>query len=174
MKYGYGELKYRLAEILKNDSRATVSDLAKNLGVSRARISSMIEEMKNDENNTKFTIISSQDYTDLIVARVKSIEGLDPSRVVEYFEMIDSSYIVVIYYRDIHLLDGLPVQDISFARSRKIGDAISGEPVLSCDFCGKKIEANPIRVDVSGKLLYACCPNCSQDLQRNRKPLTLA
>jgi DNA-binding Lrp family transcriptional regulator len=171
MRISDNEMKFRLAELLKANSRESTVELARKLGTNRTRIARLLDSMTSEGWITRFTILTEQENNDLLIAKVPSIEGIDEDKLLEHFELIDSSFIVILFYKDLHILDGIRVDEIRIAKKRVAGSAISQDIKVTCDYCGKTVENSPIRVMVSGRLKYACCPNCSHDLKNGKKPM---
>ncbi len=165
------EMKFRLAELLKANSRESTVELARKLDTNRTRISKLLDSMISEGWISRFTIVTGQENSDLLIAKVSSLDGIDQEKLLEYFELIDSSFIVVLFYSDLHSLDRVRVDEIRIARKRVAGSAVSPDIKVTCDYCGKTVERSPIRVMVSGRLKYACCPNCSQDLKKGKRPM---
>lgn len=171
MRISDNEMKFRLAELLKENSRESTVELARKLGTNRTRISRLLDAMVSEGWISRFTIVTEMENSDLLIAKVSGLEGIDQDKLLEHYELIDSSFIVVLFYRDLHCLDGVKVEEIRIARRRVTGNAVSPDWSVTCDYCGKSVDRNPIRVMVSGRVKYACCPNCSLDLKNGRKPI---
>jgi hypothetical protein len=169
MKFSSQELESRLLDILKRDSRTTISDLASILGTGRTRVRKAIEGMVSDGTIRRFTIETSDEGEDIIVARVRKIDQIDQSRLIEYFEMIDGTYLTVAAYSQIHALDKAEVMDLNFAKQRRSIGFIPVGRKLTCDYCGQRINGTPLTAEMGSKILYACCPNCQNDLLKENR-----
>ena len=165
MKFSSDELEFRLLNMLKMDSRVTVSEISRQLGTNRLRVRKAMERLVINGYIKRFTIETSEEEDDLLVARVRNMDHIDHSGLIESFNLIDGTHMVVIPYSRIHILDGIDVLDLSFARQRNRFSFISGKMTLKCDLCGNSISENPFTVEKGGRVLYGCCPNCQQELR---------
>lgn len=169
MKYSSGELQSRVLDILKRDSRTTISDIASFLATGRTRVREAIDSMIESGKIRRFTVETSDEGEDLIVARIRKIDQIDQTRLIEYFEMIDGTYLIVASYSEIKSLGNVEVLEFSFAKQRRSIGFVSGVRKLTCDYCGQRIDGNPITVERGRKILYACCPNCQMDLTKENR-----
>ena len=169
MKFSSGEIESRVLDILKRDSRTSISDIASILETGRTRVREAIDSMLESGKIRRFTVETSDEGNDLILAKVRKIDQIDQTRLIEYFEMIDGTYLIVAAYSEIKSLDKVEVLEFNFAKQRWNIGFVTGVRKLTCDYCGQKIDGNPITVERGRKILYACCPNCQKDLTRENR-----
>lgn len=169
MKFSSGEIESRVLDILKRDSRTSISDIASILETGRTRVREAIDSMLESGKIRRFTVETSDEGNDLILAKVRKIDQIDQTRLIEYFEMIDGTYLIVAAYSEIKSLDKVEVLEFNFAKQRRNIGFVPGVRKLTCDYCGQKIDGNPITVERGRKILYACCPNCQKDLTRENR-----
>ena len=68
------EFDKRLISLLRHDSRKSLSELAEDLGASRATIRSRIERLKQSGDILGFTVVLRSDTVDLPVRGIMMIE----------------------------------------------------------------------------------------------------
>lgn len=169
MKRNMTEIEQRLVLILKKDSRKSILDIAKELGVSRITAKKAFDSLIRAGKIKNFTIALDEDEKDLVIVHMSNLENLPRDLVVEYFKLIDNTYIVVMYYENLIKIEGLPIIDVKIATVRSINENSGRVEYLHCDYCGEKMNGIPIRVELQGKTYYACCRNCEKDLRKRRE-----
>ncbi len=171
MKRNVTEIERRLIHILKKNSRKSVIDIAKELGVSRITARKVFDSVIKAGKIKKFTIVLNEDEKDLAIVHTRGIENLPNDLVIESFKLIDSTYIVVMYYENLVKIEGIPVISVKIATSRSLSESTGRVEHFHCDYCGKEMGGMPIEVELQGKTYYACCSNCERDLRKRREPL---
>ena len=171
MKRNVTEIERRLIHILKKNSRKSVIDIAKELGVSRITARKVFDSVIQAGKIKKFTIVLNEDEKDLAIVHTKGIENLPNDLVIESFRLIDSTYIVVMYYENLTKIEGIPIISVKIATSRTVSESTGRAEHFHCDYCGKEMGGIPIEVESQGKTYYACCPNCERDLRKRKGDL---
>lgn len=171
MKRNLTEVQQRLLVILKKDSRKSLSDAAKELGISRITAKKTLDTLIDEGKIRNFTITIDDDLRDMALVHVRSIDGIPVDHLLEYFKIIDGTFLLVMYYEDLVKFEDFPIIDVKIASLRTIGGNPGRLAHIHCDYCGNEIMNNPIIVDMGGKTYYACCPNCERDLKRRKESL---
>jgi DNA-binding Lrp family transcriptional regulator len=171
MKRNITEIEQRLILILKKDSRKSILDIAEELGVSRITAKKAFDSLIRIGKIKNFTVTLDEDERDLAIIHVRDLGNLPKDLVIEYFRLIDNTYIVVVYYENLVKLEGLSIIDVKIATVRSINENSGRVEHLHCDYCGEGMSGIPIRVELQGKTYYACCPNCERDLRKRREAL---
>lgn len=170
MNRNLSDLEQRLLAILREDSRKSISDIAVELDISRTTAKKAMDSLLDSGRIRAFTVQMNDDEKDLVLLHIDD-PGPVPNRyILEDFELIDGTHIVVIHYENLVKLDGLRIIDVKIAK-RKLGGESPGRAMhIHCDLCGNDIHNEPILVKTKGKTYYACCPGCESTL-RKRVPL---
>lgn len=169
MKKNITEVEQRLLVLLKKDSRKSILDAAKELGVSRITAKKAFDSLVKEGRIKNFTITLNEDLKDLVIVQVNEMANLPMDLVVEYFSMIDGTFTVVMYYENLVKLKNQQIVDVKFASSRTLNESIGRLVNIHCDYCDKEIKESPIVFEIRGQVNYACCPNCERDLRKRRE-----
>ncbi|MCL4336723.1 MAG: TRASH domain-containing protein [Candidatus Thermoplasmatota archaeon] len=166
MKRNLSELEQRLVTILREDSRKTISEIALELDVSRTTARKTLDSLMGSGRIKSFTVNLSDDEKDLAVIQVEDVSLIPKKFILEDFELIDSSHMVVIHYENLLNLGETRIIDVKIAKRRTIGENPGRMLHLHCDLCGSDIQSDPITVRSKGKTYYACCPGCESTLRK--------
>ncbi len=171
MKRNISEIEQRMLVLLKKDSRISIQEAASELGVSRITAKKAFDSLVNEGKIRNFTITLNEDMKDLVLVQVKDIKEIPRDLVVEYFSMLDGTFVVVMYYENLVRIKNLNISDVKFASSRTLNESIGRLENIHCDYCDKEIKESPIVFEIQGKTYYACCPNCERDLKKRREAM---
>lgn len=171
MKRNTSEIEQRLLVLLKKDSRKSILDASRELGISRITAKKALDSLVESGKIKNFTITLSEDLKDLAIVHVKDMKDIPMDLVVEYFSMIDGTYMIVMYYENLVKIKNTEISDVKFAAARTMNESIGRLENIHCDYCGKEIRESPIVFEIQGKTNYACCPNCERDLRKRRETL---
>ncbi len=160
------EIEQRMINILRKNSRASILELAGELNISRITASKTLANLVNSGKITHFTIFTEEDQNDLVILHVKSLLNMNEDLMIEHFELIDGSFLAVIYYESLPMLQGIEVIDIKFATRRQLNNTVGRVINVRCDYCGKLMEKPTVVFELNGRTMYACCPNCERDLKK--------
>ncbi|MEM3676227.1 MAG: TRASH domain-containing protein [Thermoplasmataceae archaeon] len=160
------ELEQRMINILKRNSRTSLTDLARSLRISRITASKIFESLVSSGRLKRFTVLLEEEERDLAIVQVKGSAPIQNSLILEKFDLIDGSQLLIMYYEDLVKLPEINIERIEVARSRTIFDNLSRSTSIHCDYCNNIVIGKPIPVEQDGELYYACCPNCEKDLKR--------
>ena len=146
MKRNLTEIEQRMIVILKKDSRKSISDLSKELGISRITAKKAMDNLIAEKKIKSFTVTVDDDLRDMVLVHVNDLTGVPLNRIVEYFELIDQTFMLVMYYEDLLDVENLPILDVKVVRGRVLGDNPGRLAHLHCDYCGNDITGKPIIV----------------------------
>lgn len=169
MKRNISEIEQRLLVMLKKDSRKSILDASKELGVSRITAKKALDALIEEKKIRNFTITINEDLKDLVLVQVQDITNIPMDLVVEYFTMIDGTYVVIMYYENLVKIKDVKILDVKFASARTLSEGIGRLERIHCDYCNQEIKESPIVFEIGGKTNYACCPNCERDLKKRRE-----
>ena len=172
MRRNLTELEQRLTELLKKDSRKSMSEIAEELGVSRITAKKTMDSLLESGKIKAFTVRLDMDDTDLAIVHLANHESVPEDMILEDFQMIDGTHIMVIYYEDLVKLNNVRILDVRIARRRVVNEGTGRVEHLHCDLCNSEIKITPIRVQVNKKVFYACCPTCERELKKRYQSLS--
>ncbi|MCI2415201.1 MAG: TRASH domain-containing protein [Candidatus Aramenus sp.] len=151
------DLEYRVLQILREDARTPGSKIAKQLGISRVTISRVVRSLK--QKGVKFEARLNEEE---LVAVVTSDSCLSE----ECFKVITGEFVSIVRGHDLSeiekKLEG--ARPLSVILGRTLGKRVVRES-LRCDYCGGKIEGEPITYKLGRKTYYACCRACYEGLR---------
>lgn len=152
------ELEYRILQILKNDSRVPASQIAKQLGLSRVTVSRVINSLKN--KGIKFT-------AEFIEKDLIGIVYSDSCISEECFRTISGDYVSLVRASSLEELEKILEKHVvkNLIIAHQLGKKIT-KSSLYCDYCGGKIEGEPILYKRGKKIYYACCKTCLEGLKK--------
>lgn len=146
------DLEFRALEVLRNDSRISVTELAKRLNISRSTATNIIKNLR--KKGVKFTI---QYQNEPFIAFV--ISGYCNG---ECYKLLDGRFMNIVRANTLEELENklskIEAKDLSF-----IG---KGNFVVKCDYCGKEIHESPLVYRIGRKTYYACCNSCLSELKK--------
>ena len=152
--------------MLKEDSRKSVVDIAAELGISRITARKVIDGLVESQEIIRFTVESSSDQNDLALIHVRSGTVIPDDLVLEVFDLIDGTSLILVYLENIASVKDPGIIDVKIVSRRKVGSPVPRYPSLHCDYCDAEIRGTPISVKGEGKTYYVCCPNCERDMKR--------
>ncbi len=168
-KITYNESK--VLRLLMEDSRISVLDISRKLGLNRNTVSNIIKKL-NSGIIERYTLETKESEDSLyIIMETDDINSVDKDKVIEYFELANGHY-TVIMNRDA-IGTGIRYIRVDIAHHRvinKIPPAID----LYCDYCGGIIAGKPLKTDTPDGTLYFCCKTCKSDYMNNentQKPI---
>ncbi|ABW02080.1 TRASH domain-containing protein [Caldivirga maquilingensis] len=159
----FNELELRALELLSEDSRLSVSELASRLGVSKATASRLIKSLRG--KGVRFTVNITQGYPRAYVVARRRGEG-------ECYRLVDGKYMIVLTAGDFNSLTKL----ISEVKGKEAVYIVLGQcsdtselstmPRLVCDYCGGPINGSPITYRRGRRVYYLCCKTCLRELKK--------
>ena len=165
MRKTFPELEQRLVLMLKRNSRMSILEIAKELGVSRATAKKVMDSLVNTGRIKKFTIILDEEEKGIGLVYTDDIKSIPDNLILEQFRLIDNSFIAVMYFEDIMKIKNADIKRVDIAKSRKLNENSIRTDNMHCDYCHAEIRGKPIVVEIGERTYYACCPNCERDLR---------
>jgi DNA-binding Lrp family transcriptional regulator len=152
------DIEFRVLQILKEDARMPAAKIAKQLSLSRVTVSRVINSLK--EKGVKFTIEAKD--KELVAFAVT-----DSCKSAECYKTISGDFISLIRSNTLDEIESelekIKPKNVILARS--LGKRFV-RTSLYCDYCGGKIESEPIIYKRSKKIYYACCNACLNGLKK--------
>lgn len=169
MKRNLTDLEQRLISTLRKDSRKSILDISKELGISRITAKKVMDNLTQNGTIRRFTITLGEDERNLVIVHLNDLKNVPEELIVEYFKLIDGTYLVVMFYENLMRIQELSIIDVKIATSRILNEDHGRTEHLKCDYCGREIARDAIRIEMQGRTYYACCPNCERDLKKRRE-----
>ena len=160
------EIDQRLISILKSNSRMPLSDIAKEVGISRVTAKHRIDELVDSGVISGFTLKLSIEDENLAIVHFEKGVKLPSDMLLEDYELMDGSHMSVMHYEDIPKIGDMEINDLKIVKKRNFFDANIRLSHVHCDYCGKLITDTPIRVKLNNHTYYACCTNCEGSLRK--------
>lgn len=171
MRRNFSELEQRLLVILKKNSRMSIVDIATELGLSRITAKKILDSLISSGRIKKFTVTLEDEERDMVLLYTDDISNIPENLMVESFQLIDNSYIVVLFYEDLIKIRDTNIKKVEVATVRRLNENLTRMESIHCDYCHAEIKEKPIILELSGKTYYACCPNCERDMKKRREML---
>ena len=157
-KISYNE--YKVLRLLMEDSRISVLDISRKLGLNRNTVSNIIKKM-NSSIIERYTVETKEPENSLyIIIETEDIDSIDKEELIEYFELANGHYIVIMN-RDA-LAGSMRYISINMAYRRVI-NRTPGKIDLYCDYCNGIITGKPQTYETVHGTLYFCCNTCKGD-----------
>ncbi len=169
MARNMSDLEERMIALLKNNSRMSLLDLSKELGISRITAKKILSSLTASGTIRRFTIALSEDERNLVLVHTGDLSRVPGDLILEYFTLIDGTYLIVMYYENLVRLKDAKIMDVKIASRKTLNEGHARMNHLLCDYCGKEIEGEPITLEIQKRKFYVCCPNCERDLKRRRE-----
>lgn len=168
------EIDQRLIFILKSNSRMSLSDIARELGISRITAKRRIDELVDSGVISGFTLKLSIEDENLAMVHFGRDVKLPSDLLLEDYELMDGSHMSVLHYEDIPKIGDIEIRDLKIVKRRKFFDTNIRLSHVHCDYCGKLITDSPIRVKLNNHIYYACCTNCEGSIRKGISRLEYA
>lgn len=165
MSIDLGEKEYKMLKILKQNSRTPITEIANSLGVSRITANRMITALMGKGIIKGFTIETGQENDRLLVVELESTEGIDQDIIIDDFQLLDGTHIITVPFSDSFKLQGIKVKRIQISTGRRRNTGSVNIEGIKCDFCGKEITSDPLKIREGKSLYYVCCTSCEANLK---------
>ena len=169
MRRNITDIEQRLIVLLKRNSRITITEISKELGVSRITAKKALDTLTRSGRIKRFTVTLEDENREMVLVRTDDASRIPSEYVVERFKLIDGSFINVLFYEDLLSIKDAHINGVDIAVSREQNENVFRMEGIHCDYCGNEIKGKPIMVEIGGKTYYACCPNCERDLKKRRE-----
>ncbi|MCL4450362.1 MAG: DUF977 family protein [Candidatus Thermoplasmatota archaeon] len=169
MRRNITDIEQRLIVLLKRNSRITITEISKELGVSRITAKKALDTLTRSGRIKRFTVTLEDENREMVLVRTDDASRIPSEYVIERFKLIDGSFISVLFYEDLLSIKDAHINGVDIAVSREQNENVFRMEGIHCDYCGNEIKGKPIMVEIGGKTYYACCPNCERDLKKRRE-----
>ena len=166
-----GEKEYKMIKILKQDSRTPITEIAGSLGISRITANRMISALVRRGIIKSFTIETGQENDRLMLVELESIDCIDQDIIIDDFQLLDGSHLITIPFSDAFDLEGIPVKRIQISTGRRRNTGLVNLQGIKCDFCGREITSDPVKMKHGNSLYYVCCTSCEENLEKRIKAM---
>ena len=112
-----------------------------------------------------FTIETGQENDRLLVVELESTEGIDQDIIIDDFQLLDGTHIITVPFSDSFKLQGIKVKRIQISTGRRRNTGSVNIEGIKCDFCGKEITSDPLKIREGKSLYYVCCTSCEANLK---------
>ena len=171
MNINLGEKEYKMIKLLKQNSRTPITEMASILGISRITANRMLSALVERGIIKSFTIETGNENDHLLMVEVDSTEGIDPDIIIDDFQLLEGSHIITIPFSDSFSLEGINVKGIRICSGRKRNiDAINLNGI-KCDFCGREITSDPVKLRDGNSLYYLCCTSCQENMEKRLRSM---
>jgi DNA-binding Lrp family transcriptional regulator len=157
-KISYNQSK--VLRLLMEDSRMSVLEISRKLGLNRNTVSNIIKKL-NSTIIERYTLETKEPEDSLyIIMETDDINAVDRDKAIEYFELANGHYIVIMNRDAIGSRISYTGIDIAY---RRVINKIPPTIELYCDYCGGIIAGNPLTYENRDVTLYFCCNTCRTD-----------
>ena len=176
------EYDLKLINLLKNNARLSISELAKLLGLSRPTVKARLERLEKDGIIQKYTVKLSQDIERSGSFVILIVETDNPELFEEFDEIVEINRITSRRYvlevlvdrledlkeimdkSDLNILEIMPVLE-----KREKETQIKMKIPFRCDYCGKELTEKPIVYKYHNKVYFLCCGTCFDEFKALEK-----
>ncbi|MDK2796199.1 MAG: hypothetical protein PWQ22_1609 [Archaeoglobaceae archaeon] len=171
------EIDLKIINILKEDSRVSISEIARELNLSRQTVKSRISRLEKEGIIEKYTVkiaSSLEDAKSSVYLLVETDEEKfwEMDEIVEINRVTSKRYLVRITVSDLSELSGifekgkLEVLEIIPVIERKVKERpFRARITFRCDYCGKEMTDEPIVYRYRKKFYVLCCKTCLREFK---------
>ncbi len=175
------EYDLKLINLLKENSRLTITELSKLVNLSRPTVKERIERLEKEGFITKYTIKLSPELEyrgNYFIIFAKSTKMDDYKKLKEIREVreiirvLGEKYLLKVVARNVKDLSKLEKAGIEIIEILPVIEIIENESDLSlklnfrCDYCGKEINEEPIIYRHHNRVFFLCCNTCLGEFKR--------
>ena len=157
----FTDIEIKVLSILRENSRASVSEIAERLGVSRVTVYRALKSLVN--KGARFTVDIPEDSPRAFVVSREPHMDLG-----ECFKLVDGRYMVIVRARDFNelvgIIDRLRDKDEVYIALRPVSRQLVSVGLV-CDYCGGPITV-PITYKRGRRTYYLCCETCLRELKK--------
>ncbi|ADN51366.1 TRASH domain-containing protein [Vulcanisaeta distributa] len=157
----FTDIEIRVLNVLRENARASVSEIAERLGVSRVTVYRALRSLIN--KGIKFTVdVPENSPRAFIITREPHADLGD------CYKLVDGRYIVIVRARDFNelvtIIDGLRDKDEVYIALKPVSKQLISVGLV-CDYCGGPITV-PIIYRRGRRTYYLCCEACLRELKK--------
>ncbi len=173
------EYDLKLINLLMDNSRLSLSELAKLLGLSRQTVKARMERLEKEGVIQKYTIKLSPVFEKVGNLIIMIVETENPEKFREYREIIEINkitskrYLIKVIVEKlgelINIINsaGFEILEIMPVIEREERDRIfKVEVPFKCDYCGKETVDEPIIYKYRNKVYVFCCKTCFREFKK--------
>ena len=127
----------------------SLSDIARELGISRITAKRRIDELVDSGVISGFTLKLSIEDENLAMVHFGKDVKLSSDLLLEDYELMDGSHLSVLHYEDIPKIGDIEIRDLKIVKRMKFFDTNIRLLHVHCDYRGKLITGSPIRVKLN-------------------------
>ncbi len=172
------EYDLKLINLLRNNARLSISELAKLLGLSRPTVKARLERLEKKGIIQKYTVKLSPEIERAGNLVILIVETDNPEilheieEVVEINKITSRKYVIEVLVDRIDELKGaidrsgmevLEIMPVLERQEREI--QIKMKIPFKCDYCGKELTEEPIIYKYHNKIYFFCCGTCFDEFK---------
>lgn len=172
----------KLINLLRDNARLSISELAKLLGLSRPTVKARLERLEKEGIIQKYTIKLSPEIERSGNLLILIVETDNPGILEEIQEIVKINKITSKKYVIEVLVDS--IDELKRAINRSGMEVLEIMPVLErqereteikmkipfrCDYCGKELTEEPIVYKYHNKVYFLCCGTCFDEFKALEK-----
>jgi DNA-binding Lrp family transcriptional regulator len=192
MRINLDRIDLEILKILINNSRASITEIADKLELSRPTVRHRIKKLRETGVIKKFTVLLNENLS----GNISTIIGFKARDVNEVINMIrdmeeiteiyvtsgDNNVICKAQFHNMSSLknfmmrfleNNIPIETSIILETvkRDIGILPQSLFQLTCDYCGKDITDKPYTYILYNRTFNFCCPTCLHDFRRMREDI---
>jgi len=171
------EVDLKIINILKENSRASFSEIARELKLSRQTVKARIERLEKEGIIVKYTVKLSPSIEEsgsiaYLLVNAESQEIMrDIEKIVEVNRVTSKRYLIRVILNDLSELNEIVERGIEIVEVIPVIDRdVKERPfrtkvTFRCDYCGKEMTDEPIIYKFRNKLYVFCCRTCLREFK---------
>jgi len=192
MAVNLSEADYGILRILQENARASISDISRELGLSRVTVRQRIKKLIENGIIKKFTVILDDRLFEQEVQVLIGFKTLDIEQLVEELGKMDVISEIYVTSGEKNVICKAVIPNIRMLKDMlekfvdlkipfetnivlKTVKKAEYTPRLSlklkCDYCGKEITDEPYTYTLYNRRFYFCCPICLREFKERIRTL---
>ena len=167
------EYDLKILNILKENARTPVAEIAKIVGLSRQTVKSRIEKLEREGIIRKYTIELPDDFQNEMILLVEEEDVnrlLEVKNVVEVLKVSSNRYLLRVIAEDLEeirdFIKNFKTLEYYVILERwKKEESVISKVKFRCDYCGRSLEDKPIIYKYHKKLYLLCCKTCLDEFK---------
>lgn len=174
------EVDLKIINILKANSRVSITEIAKALNLSRQTVKARIERLENEGVIEGYTIKLASSFENLgssayLLANTEDAEKiLEMEEVVEVNRIASKKYLIRVQLNSLEdlsrVMDKAEILEV-FPVTERIAKEVPFKAKVNyrCDYCGKEMFDEPIVYRLKNKVYVLCCKTCLREFKEIQK-----
>lgn len=172
------EIDLKIINILKEDSRVSFSEIARELKLSRQTVKSRISRLEKEDIIEKYTVKLASSVEDAGTSVYLLVHSEEPEKMWEIEEVVEINkitskrYLIRVTLKDLSELSEimdrgkLEVIEVMPVIERKVRERpFRLKITFRCDYCGKEMTDEPIVYRYRNKFYVLCCKTCLREFK---------